>query len=346
MLKLEDVHFSYHKREVLRGASLEVPCGEVIALLGRTGCGKSTAIRLLAGLEMPARGRVFVGNSAVAGDGFTFVAPEQRNVGIVFQSLALWPHMTVLGSLEFVSGEGKAAGGAARSILEELGIAHLADRRPGALSGGESALAAVARALAQSPRALLLDEPFSGLDATRRAEIRGRVFALARERNLPLLYVTHLRHEVLSSADRLAVMADGRVQQCAAPYEVYCRPATAEVARLTGEVSFLSAEVTAQNIVTPIGAFNRSASPNAEQLGTGWKGLVALRPESLRLAGDGSLAGRVRDAEFSAGRWRLRIGGVGPGGSEVQVDSDSKLGVGAEVRLNLVGDLALVAGRA
>ncbi len=342
MLKLEEVHFSYADREVLKGLDLEVPAGEVVALLGRTGCGKSTVLRLFAGLELPARGKVFVGETAVAGDGFTFVAPELRKVGMVFQSLALWPHMTVIESLEFVAVEN---GESSRALLDELGIAHLADRRPAELSGGEAALSAIARTLAQAPRALLLDEPFSGVDATRRAEIRRKVFDLARGRKLPLLYVTHLREEVLSNADCLAVMVDGRVEQSAAPFEVYSRPATAAVARLTGEASLLDAEVTAQNIVTPIGAFGRSAAPRAEELGTGWKGLVALRPESLRLAGDGSISGSVLDAEFRAGRWRLNIGSVGPGGSEVQLDADRKLSVGTEVRMALAGDLALVEGR-
>jgi ABC-type Fe3+/spermidine/putrescine transport system ATPase subunit len=345
VLKLEDVHFSYGTRPVLTGASLEVPDGEVVALLGRTGSGKSTALRLLAGLEKPARGRVFVGKSAVAGDGFSFVAPEKRRVGVVFQSGALWPHMTVTESLMFVAAGGADAAAAEKAtvaILEELDIAHLADRRPGQLSGGEAALAAVARALAQSPRALLLDEPFSGLDANRRASIRDLVFRRARARSIPAVYVTHLREEVMSSVDRLAVLSGGRVQQCAAPREVYARPSTAEVARLTGEVALLPAEITAQNVVTPIGAFDRSAAPRAEELGTGWKGLLALRPESIRLAGDGNISGIVKASEFRGGRPRLVVASVGPGGVELRVDSERELPSGSEVRLQVRGDLALV----
>jgi iron(III) transport system ATP-binding protein len=347
VLRLENVRFSYGRREVLAGVDLEARRGEVLALLGRTGGGKSTCLRLLAGLEVPASGKVFVGESAVAGDGHVFVAPEARRVALVFQSLALWPHMTVRQSLEFVAEprlESGRAEPAVRGILEDLGIAHLAERRPAGLSGGESALAAVARALAQDPRALLLDEPFEGLDSDRRDQIREKVFDLARSRGLACAYVTHMRSEALASVDRLAVMAGGRVVQSDPPGEVYARPLTAEVARLTGDVGLLPAEITATCIVTPVGPFPRSSAPRAESLGTGWKGFAALRPEALRLAGDGPLSGRVRSAEFRAGRWRLgvRVGGPGAGGADLPVDVERSPAVGGEVRLSLAGDLALV----
>ncbi|MHC4914637.1 MAG: ATP-binding cassette domain-containing protein [Planctomycetota bacterium] len=145
MLRLEKVRFSYGSREVLAGVDLEARPGEVLALLGRTGSGKSTCLRLLAGLEVPASGRVIVGQTAVAGDGHVFVAAEGRRVALVFQSLALWPNMTVQQSLEFVAEPRLApgrAGSVVRDILEDLAIGHLADRRPARLSGGESALAA------------------------------------------------------------------------------------------------------------------------------------------------------------------------------------------------------------
>ncbi len=346
MLKLEDVHFSRGDKPVLAGLTLEAAPGEVLALLGPTGGGKTTALRLLAGLEVPARGKVFVGRGAVAGDGFTFVAAEGRGIAMVFQNLALWPHMTVAESLRFVA-EPRAVEPAlvdsrVAAILDELNIAGLAGRRPAELSGGESALAAVARALAQEPDALLLDEPFSGLDADRREEIRERVFGLARSRRLAVVYVTHLREEALASADRLAVLVAGRVRQCAAPGEVYARPATAAVARLTGEVGLMAAEVTAQSVVTPAGCFPRSAAPRAGELGTGWKGLAALRPESLRLAGDGPVAGRVLDAEFRGGSWRLVVRTAGPGTAELRVAAERPLAAGAEVRLALAGDIPLV----
>jgi ABC-type Fe3+/spermidine/putrescine transport system ATPase subunit len=346
VLKLEDVHFSYGGRGVLAGVNLEAARGEVLALLGRTGSGKSTALRLLAGLEVPAKGKVLVGDQAVAGDGFTFVKPEDRRIAMVFQSLALWPHMTVAESLGFVAEprvEPTKLESRVRGVLEELGIGHLAGRRPAQLSGGEAALAAVARALAQEPRALLLDEPFSGLDSERRAEVREMVFRLARSRGLAAVYVTHLREEVIGSADRLAVLWGGRVAQCAAPRDVYARPASAAVARLTGEAVLVNAEITAHTVVTPLGPFQRTAAPRAEELGTGWKGLVALRPENLHLAGDGSIPATVRDVEFRGGRWRLRLRATGPGEADLFVDSDRQIAAGTDVRLELRGDLPLVA---
>jgi ABC-type Fe3+/spermidine/putrescine transport system ATPase subunit len=158
--------------------------------------------------------------------------------------------------------------------------------------------------------------------------------------------VTHLRGEALASADRLAVMCGGRVAQSDPPGEVYSRPATAEVARLTGDVGLLPAEITATAIVTPAGPFPRSSAPRAEALGTGWKGFAALRPERVRLAGDGPIAGRVRSAEFRGGRWRLgvRVGGPGAGGADLQVEAERAPAVGSEVRMALSGDLPLVTG--
>lgn len=213
MLKLEEVHFRYGRRAVLAGLTLQARAGEVLALAGPTGSGKSTALRLLAGLEVPERGRVLVAGELAAADGRNLVPPERRGVAMVFQRLALWPHLTVAGSLEFVlaARHGAAQRAArARTLLEELRIAELAGRRPAELSGGQAALAAVARALAQEPRGLLLDEPFSGLDPELRDEIRGKVFALVRARGLAAVYVSHLREEALRAADRVVTLAEGR----------------------------------------------------------------------------------------------------------------------------------------
>jgi ABC-type Fe3+/spermidine/putrescine transport system ATPase subunit len=210
MLKLDEVHFRYGGRAVLSGFSLEARAGEVLALAGPTGSGKTTALRLLAGLEVPARGRVLLDGQPAAADGRMLIPPERRNVAMVFQRLALWPHLTVGESLEFVmAGRVPADGRAARrrALLDELGIGELDGRKPAELSGGQAALAAVARALAQEPRALLLDEPFSGLDPELRDATRAKVFALVRARGLAAVYVSHLREEVARSADRVVSVA-------------------------------------------------------------------------------------------------------------------------------------------
>jgi iron(III) transport system ATP-binding protein len=209
VLQLEDVSFSYAGRAVLSGFSLEARPGEVLALVGPTGSGKTTALRLLAGLEVPERGRVLVGGQLAAADGRMIIPPERRGVGMVFQRLALWPHLTVAGSMEFVMAgrmEGPQRRERTRAILAELGIADLAERRPAEISGGQAALAAVARALAQEPHALLLDEPFSGLDPELRAATRHKVFALVRSRKLAAVYVSHLREEATGAADRMTEM--------------------------------------------------------------------------------------------------------------------------------------------
>ncbi len=346
---LEDVHFAYDRKPILERFSLQLVAGGVVGLLGPTGCGKSTVLRLLAGLEVPAAGKVYCGAGAVAGDGFTFVPAEKRGCAMVFQNLGLWPHLSVAESLELVleGGSGSRASKdipeiAARRILEEMEIADLATRRPAQLSGGQAALAAVARALAQDPKFLLLDEPFSGLDADLRTQIRDRVFAIVRLRGLPALYVTHMREEALATVDRLALLHNGKILQEDSPEEIYRRPLSAIAARLTGEAGLVPAEITASNIVIPGACFPRSFSPRAQQLGTGWKGLALFRPGKLQLAGDGNIPGRVISCRRSGGRFRVEVGIGGLPVFTVPLDSATEMVPGLELRLANFGDIVLV----
>ncbi len=213
-LQLEDVVKVYGSRKALDGFSIEVGERERVALLGPSGCGKTTALRLLAGFEAPSVGCVLVGASIVAEREKIVVPPERRGVGMVFQDLALWPHMTVRGNLEFgLRAQGIPARereGRIHQMLTRVELLEYADAKPGALSGGQQQRVALARALVLRPRALLMDEPLSGLDEDLNLKLRGEILQLQEEIGFALLYVTHDREEAFALAERIVLMARGR----------------------------------------------------------------------------------------------------------------------------------------
>jgi ABC-type Fe3+/spermidine/putrescine transport system ATPase subunit len=213
-LQLERVAKVYGSRKALDGFSLDVGEGERVALLGPSGCGKTTALRVLAGFEAPDAGRVLVGVSVVAERGRIVVPPERRGIGMVFQDLALWPHMTVRGNLEFgLLAQGIPSHERERRIHQMLARVELleyADAKPGSLSGGQQQRVALARALILCPRALLMDEPLSSLDEELNLKLRGEILQLQEEFGFALLYVTHDREEAFALADRIVLVARGR----------------------------------------------------------------------------------------------------------------------------------------
>jgi len=214
-ISLEGIHFHYHGKAVLSDLHLSVEDGQVLALLGPSGCGKTTVLRLILGLVAPARGIVRLGDVVASVGSRLRVAPEERGLAVVFQDLALWPHLTIRGNLSF----GLAARGVSRreaapriaAILERLGLADKADRYPGELSGGERQRVAIARALVLEPRAVLLDEPLSNLDVTLKRELLSLFRALFQERRSTAIFVTHDLREAASIGDRIAVMESGRI---------------------------------------------------------------------------------------------------------------------------------------
>jgi ABC-type Fe3+/spermidine/putrescine transport system ATPase subunit len=217
-------------RRILVGVSLAVAPGEILGVLGPSGSGKTTLLRLVLGLETPDVGEVRLDGGVASRDGRILVPPELRGLGVVFQDLALWPHLSVVGNLEF----GLAARGLARqerrertaAMLSRVGLAGFERRRPGELSGGERQRVAIARALATRPRAVLFDEPLASLDAVLRAEMLGLFGKLLRERGTAAIYVTHDARELVGLADRVAVLEAGRIVQEGALDELRRAPAT------------------------------------------------------------------------------------------------------------------------
>lgn len=272
---------------VLRGVDLDVAAGSVVAVLGPSGCGKTTLLRILAGFE-----RADAGQVVLDGRDITAKPPERRRVSVVPQEGALFPHLTVAQNV------GYALGRATRrtevgALLELVGLSGLEHRMPHELSGGQQQRVAVARALAPRPAVVLLDEPFSALDATLRASIRADVRAALHAAGATAVLVTHDQEEALSAADEVAVMRDGVLVQVGTPEQVYRFPADVDVARFVGEAVVIPATVRDGVLWTPLGHLPMSR-PAADGMGT-----AVLRPEQVHLvpAGEG-LPARVLDTQF------------------------------------------------
>jgi putative spermidine/putrescine transport system ATP-binding protein len=314
----------------VRPTALTVAEGEILALLGPSGCGKTTLLRLIAGLETPdAGGRVLFDGADV-----TRLPIERRNVGMVFQSYALFPNMTVAGNV----GYGLRVRGAPRreiaervaEVLALCDATELADRPVTQLSGGQSQRVALARAVAVRPRVLLLDEPLSALDAALRERLRDELATLLRRLAITAVFVTHDQAEALAIADRVAVMRAGRVLQADAPRALYAQPADDWIARFVGGAAPLGGRLSEGRLVLPGGALPAPGPYPADAA-------FLVRPGGLALADAeaATLRGRVARATFLGDRLRLEIEGAAEGLLVVDADPGAEASVGARVGLSL-----------
>ncbi len=257
--------------------TFDVSEGEVLALLGPSGCGKTTTLRMIAGFEQPDSGTIAVDGN-LFNDDKNFIRPEKRDIGVVFQDLALFPHLDVIGNVMFGLRhlDRSSAHKRAMEMIQMVGLGDLPHRKPEELSGGQQQRVAVARAMAPAPRLILLDEPFSGLDASLRQSTRQDIRELLQQRGMTAVLVTHDQEEALTFADRITVMRDGRLIQAGYPDEVYFQPRTAFVATFLGQTNLLDVQAngkTAQSALGPL-PLNESAQGST---------VVSIRPEHLEI---------------------------------------------------------------
>ncbi len=267
---------------------LVVAPGSILSLLGPSGCGKTTALRVIAGFEDPDSGSVTIGERTVVGPGVS-LPPERRRVGMVFQDYALFPHMSVAENVAYGLSSGEL--GRVYEVLELVGLAGMGDRMPYELSGGEQQRVALARALAPRPAVVLLDEPFSNLDAPQRERMRREVRRILLEAGATAVFVTHDQAEALAVADMVAVMREGRVVQVGAPHIIYARPSDPWVAGFLGDRVLVPGTAGIGQVVTPLGAFPYRGRANGDVQ-------VMIRPEWIHPIPDDDGAATVVDREF------------------------------------------------
>jgi len=280
-LSLNNISKQFANNTVVQDFNLEVEKGEFVSFLGPSGCGKTTTLRMIAGFEVPTTGTITLEDKDI-----TDKAPNQRNVGMVFQAYALFPNMTVAGNIGFglkIRGEKKEAINA--RVTEMLALIHLEQKGnsyPYQLSGGQQQRVALARALAIHPEVLLLDEPLSALDAKIRVSLRAEIHAIQRKLGITAIYVTHDQEEALSISDRIVVMYEGKIEQVGSPFEIYNFPTTAFVASFVGTLNTTTAEVVdPATHLLQIDGVQLQAAEGLDDKQKGDKVTIAIRPERL-----------------------------------------------------------------
>ena len=334
---------TYDEARALDGIDLDVAPGEIVCLLGPSGCGKTTLLRVISGIERPSSGRVLINDMEVAGPN-RFVAPESRNVGLMFQDFALFPHLSVLENVAFglrsLAVEERAR--AARALLDRVGLTGFADAFPSTLSGGQQQRVALARAIVPRPAVMLMDEPFSGLDVQLRDAMQEETLGLLRETRATSLIVTHNPEEAMRLGDRIAVLAAGRIVQAGKTEQLYLNPASLFVARLFSEINEIPARVSGGRIVSAAGTFASAG------LSEGAAAVLCIRERAITLepekgSQNGRLRGRILDERFLGDLMRFDVAVEGfDQPLKVRVSGRNGLGKGSEVRVAISPDSVLV----
>jgi len=311
VIQLQKVHKRYWPGpvEAVTDLSLEVGEGEILTLLGPSGCGKTSTLRLIAGFEVPDSGTIRIGDRTVASDR-EWVPPEKRGVGMVFQDYALFPHLTlgenVMFGLDHLPREKRK-----ERAIEVLGILEmkpLFNRYPHELSGGQQQRVALARALAPEPLVILMDEPFSNLDAHLRTQIRDEVVAILRKTGVTCILVSHDQRDALAVSDRVVVMNHGKIEQVGTPREIYKHPESIFVATFVGRSNLLQGVIQNRDgcVLTDFGSFcevDRLGLPSGSQV------LVAVRPDGFRPCGkeDGVLRGEIQSMTYVGDHFEAEV---------------------------------------
>jgi iron(III) transport system ATP-binding protein len=276
-LEIRNLTRRFEGRAVVDDVSLRIMPGQVTCLLGPSGCGKSTTLRMIAGVEMPDSGEIWVDGKLVC-DTTVRVPPEKREIGLMFQDFALFPHLSVAGNVAFgLTGSRDEKRARVVELLERVDLLQFIDGFPHQLSGGEQQRVALARALAPRPRIMLMDEPFSGLDNRLRDGIRDETLDLLKAENTGVLLVTHEPDEAMRMADEIALMRDGRIVQQGAPYNVYTRPIDRAAVAFFSDANVLRAQVNGALAQTPFGRFLAPGVPDGTAVD------IVFRPQHVKL---------------------------------------------------------------
>ena len=343
-LEVASARVRYGNNEVLKGVDLSVRKGEFVALLGSSGCGKTTLLRAIAGFNTPTSGAIKVNGADV-----TRLPPDKRGMALVFQAYALWPHMTVAQNI----GYGLRIRGVAKETIKQkvqdvarlLGLDALLERKPAALSGGQRQRVALGRALAIQPDILLLDEPLSNLDARIRLSVRHEISALQRRLGITAVHVTHDREEAMVMADRIVILNNGEIAQAGAPEEVYNHPASDFVAAFMGAENLieLPISVKADKIEIAAGAHNKASTiPAGRRNLSDGMASARFRSEAAQIAKPGAspnrnspalvLAGTVEQTSYPGGLWRHM---VRVGDRHIMVDARKSHQPGSDVEIHI-----------
>ncbi len=320
-VRISDVNLYYGQQHVLKDINLEIRPGEFFAFLGPSGCGKTTLLRLIAGFNHARQGKVVIG-----GDDILDMPPWKREIGMVFQSYALWPHMTVAQNVAFGLEERRLRKAEVErrvnAALDLVGLKHLAERRPAQLSGGQQQRVALARTIAIEPRVLLLDEPLSNLDAKMRVEVRRELRELQQRLHLTTIFVTHDQEEANTVCDRIAVFNEGRIQQVGTPMGLYEKPANLFVANFLGTANILGGSVTGGGNSRRFDVSGAGSIPIPAHADVPEGAKLVLRPQYVAIGvdepGSVSLPGRIAHREFLGATVRY---GVQVGTATVLVDA-------------------------
>ena len=328
-IRIENLTKRFGSAVALHGLDLKVEAGELFFLLGPSGCGKTTLLRSIAGFYIPDEGRIFFGDEEV-----TKLPPHKRNTGMMFQSYALWPHLTVAANVAFGLEERKVPTAEIRrrvgEALESVRMSAYAERKPNQLSGGQQQRVALARALVVRPRCLLLDEPLSNLDAKLRLEMRSEIRRVCKEFKLTTVYVTHDQKEALSISDRMAILESGHILQVGSPRDVYRRPRRKTVANFIGDTDFVPGTVrslSGESVVldTPVGVFTGLLGDPTSPPAVGASVTVSIRPECWTLSermperngvrgriGGSTYLGEIAQYDFRVGETLLKVYELNP----------------------------------
>jgi ABC-type sugar transport system ATPase subunit len=331
-LEVKRLTKNYNKKEVVRYISLGVERGQLLALLGPSGCGKTTTLRMIAGLETPDDGEIWIEGTLASHGRKMVISQKQRHIGMVFQDLALWPHMTVYENIEF----GLKANGITRTdrrkkidaVLHKVNMQNYAGEYPAKLSGGQQQLIAIARAIVTEPRLLLMDEPLSNIDVKLREDIRQEIKRIQQETQITTVYVTHDQEDAFLLADEIAVMNNGMLEQIGIPEEIYSSPTSLFVASFVGEANIIQVKIAGKDrVLTPWGELVCNTKDQE-----GKNAYIFFRPHQVKIEDSGHCYATIINRDFVAGVYKYR---VSTSGIEFKLQDQTKHDIGKCIKFSI-----------